>query len=121
MEQNLYKPLVDTFGQKPAGEDPGKTKADTGKLRWTLLMAGAGLALAEIVKVMMFGAAKYSDGGWQEVPNGYARYRDALYRHLHSIEENGPLHRDPETGLLEWAHVGCNVIFLLWYVIKGKA
>jgi hypothetical protein len=104
----------------PAGEDKGATKADVGKPRWSLLMGGAGLALLEIIKVLEFGAKKYSPGGWKKVVGGYGRYKDALYRHLHSIEENGPLARDPETGLLEWAHVGCNVVFMLWYVVTGR-
>lgn len=106
---------------QPASDDPGATKADVGKPRWSLLMGAAGLALLEIIKVLEFGAKKYSPGGWQKVPGGYGRYKDALYRHLHSIEENGPLATDPETGLLEWAHVGCNVVFLIWYVVTGKA
>lgn len=106
----------------PVVTDPSKAAKDDGsKLRWGLLMGGAGLALKEIVKVLMFGANKYADNAWQGVPNGYQRYKDALYRHLHSIEHNGPKTKDAETGIYEWAHVGCNVLFLLWFVLTGKA
>lgn len=95
-------------------------KHDQGKVQWGLLMGGCGLALAQIVKVLMFGAKKYAPGAWQSVPNGYQRYKDALYRHLHSVEENGPLVLDEETGLLELAHCGCCILFMIWLAVKGK-
>ncbi len=95
-------------------------KDDAGKMQWNLLMNGAGLALQEIVKVLMWGAKKYAPNAWQQVPGAYDRYKDALYRHLHSIEQRGMLSRDDETGLLEWAHVGCNVVFLIWFAIKER-
>lgn len=103
---------------KPTGHDG---KADGGKRKWSLIMGGAGIALQAIVEVLELGAAKYAANAWQEVPDGYNRYKDALYRHMHSIEENGPYVRDAETGKLELAHVGCNVIFMIWYALKGKA
>ena len=95
-------------------------KDDGGKLPWSLLMRGLSLSLEQVVLVLQFGAKKYAEDSWQEVPGGYERYKDALYRHLSVIEQRGPLARDPETGLLEWAHVGCNALFLTWYAIKGK-
>jgi len=87
-------------------------KYDSGKAPWSLLMRGCGLSLAGVVSVLQFGAAKYAADSWQTVEDGETRYRDAMYRHLHSIEQNGMLAKDPETGLLEWYHVACNALFL---------
>lgn len=87
-------------------------KDDGGKAPWGLLMRGCAEGLAGVVAVLKFGAAKYEADSWQRVDNARERYKDALYRHLHSIERNGFMSRDPETGLLEWFHVACNALFL---------
>jgi hypothetical protein len=103
-------------------EPGGGMKFDGGKAPWSLLMKGCGLALAGVVAVLKFGAAKYAADSWQTVENGETRYRDALYRHLHSIEMNGVLAKDPETGLLEWFHVACNALFLAHFAAaRAKA
>jgi hypothetical protein len=60
--------------------DPG-CKLDSGKIRAGLL-ADFSLALMEVARVLHFGATKYSEGGWQDVPDGERRYRDAAWRHL---------------------------------------
>lgn len=95
-------------------------KHDGGKLRWSLLMRGMGPALAGIVQVLMFGAQKYAADSWQTVPDGYERYKDALYRHLASVEEKGPSAKDEESGLPEWWHIGCCTLFCIWFALKGK-
>lgn len=100
---------------------PGR-KDDGGKAPWSLLMRGCALGLAGVVAVLKFGAAKYDADSWQKVENGETRYRDALYRHLHSIEQRGFMAVDPETGLLEWFHVACNALFLATFAgMKAKA
>lgn len=87
-------------------------KDDGGKLEWSLLMRGCYAGLRGVVHVLMFGAKKYAADSWQMVPDARRRYKDAIYRHLSSIEENGFYAKDPETGLLEWWHVACNALFL---------
>jgi Domain of unknown function (DUF5664) len=100
---------------------PGR-KDDSGKAPWSLLMRGCALGLAGVVAVLKFGAAKYAADSWQRVENAEERYRDALYRHLHSIEQRGFMAVDPETGLLEWFHVACNALFLASFAgMKAKA
>ncbi len=90
---------------------PGR-KDDGGKAPWGLLMRGCAPALAGVVAVLKFGAAKYASDSWQRVEGARDRYKDALYRHLHAIETKGFMAVDPETGLLEWFHVACNALFL---------
>lgn len=102
------------------GLGPGK-KDDGGKAPWSLLMRGCGKALALVVAVLAMGAKKYGPDSWQNVDNAKERYADALYRHLHAIQVNGFLSKDPESGLLEWAHVACNALFLTWFAIQEEA
>jgi len=94
----------------PTGRDahePG-AKLDAGKVRAGLVMAGFARALIEVSKVGTYGAEKYTDNGWIGVPDGQARYTDAMYRHLskeHMGEED-----DPDTGLLHAAHAAWNAL-----------
>jgi len=94
-------------------DKPG-TKHDTGKLRWSLLPLGT---IAQVLKVLEFGAAKYSPNGWTTVDNPRDRYYDAAMRHLdawHRGEVN-----DEESGLPHLAHAACCILFLLWF--DGKS
>lgn len=68
----------------PSGLDlnsPG-AKADAGKSRVWLFMAGFSHALEEVSKVTTIGASKYTPNGWVDVPDGQARYMDAFGRHM---------------------------------------
>lgn len=60
---------------------PG-AKADSGKLRPTLILRDMADAVAAVIKIGTDGAAKYSDGGWKQVPKGEERYEDADLRHM---------------------------------------
>ena len=102
----------------PANRAAPGLKYDGGKAPWRLLMSGCALALAGVVSVLAFGAKKYAADSWQNVENAEDRYRDALYRHLHSIELNGFDAVDPETGCKEWYHVACNALFLAHFAAK---
>jgi hypothetical protein len=84
-------------------------KFDTDKLPWHLL---PGDAVEEIVKVLQFGAGKYSERNWEK---GMAWNRPfaALMRHMWAWWRREE--RDPETGLSHLAHAGCCLLFLLAY------
>ena len=84
-------------------------KYDEGKLRWDLLPIDC---VEDVVKILTFGAEKYTDNSWQEVENGKDRYFAALMRHL-SASRQGEL-KDEESNLSHLAHAMCNVVFLLW-------
>ena len=83
-------------------------KHDFGKPEWYLLPFNA---VEEIVKVLTFGAKKYSPGNWQHVPNAKSRYFSALMRHL-TAWVNGE-DKDKETKLSHLAHAGCCLLFLM--------
>ena len=86
----LVPPTKDVVAQKPSGtfdptgvdqHAPG-AKLDGGKPRPALVLRGFASAIEAMVKVGSDGARKYTDNGWKTVPNGKARYEDALLRHL---------------------------------------
>lgn len=82
-------------------------KFDKEKPRWDLLPLDA---VEKIVEIMTYGAVKYKPNNWQKVEAW--RYKAALLRHLVAIYK-GEVY-DQESGLSHMAHVGCNVLFLIW-------
>lgn len=66
----------------------GGIKHDAGKTRWDLLPLRT---VEEIVKVYTFGAEKYGDNNWQNLPDGYDRYKAAMFRHLVASERGGTI------------------------------
>jgi hypothetical protein len=58
-----------------------------------------------------FGAEKYTDNGWMDVPDGEARYTDALLRHV--LADLGGRSEDEESGLLHAAHAAWNALAVL--------
>lgn len=91
-------------------------KHDSGKPDWSLVPFEA---LEEVVRVLEFGAKKYSRDNWRTGEGfKYSRVLSSLLRHIYSYlrgEDN-----DPESGLSHMAHAGCNVLFILYY-IKNKS
>lgn len=85
-------------------------KHDKGKGRWSLLPYDA---LRWVVKVMTFGAIKYSDDGWcsSTTEETQARYEDALFRHYDAYKAGEIL--DPESGMPHLAHLATNALFIL--------
>lgn len=84
-------------------------KLDSDKDDWSLLPYDA---LEEIVKVLMFGAKKYSPDNWRVVPSWRKRYFSALMRHVVKWFY-GNEKKDAESGLSPLAHAACCVLFLL--------
>lgn len=87
-------------------------KFDGGKDRWSLLLGGMPKALRGIVKVLTFGAVKYEDHSWREVPDSIDRYLSAQMRHMNAILIEGPAAVDEESGLPHIDHFNTNGLFL---------
>lgn len=74
-------------------------------------------ALMEIIKVLTYGAQKYSAGNYIKDGATYSRYYAAALRHMlqwQTLEDT-----DPETGLSHIAHAATNLIFLLSMIENG--
>ena len=84
------------------------------KTRWELIPLDC---LEDIARVYTEGAKKYGDNNWQNLDNGYERYKGALLRHLYasSLEEF-----DPETNVSHEAAIAWNALALLYYAKIGR-
>ena len=78
------------------------------KLRWDLLPLEL---IEEVVKVYTAGAEKYGENRWQNLPNGYQRYKAAMLRHLVEHEKGNIF--DSETGSRHLAQMIWNGIAML--------
>lgn len=89
---------------------PG-AKADNGKDRVWLCVAGFSNALAEVAKVTTVGANKYTPNGWVDVPNGQQRYMDAFGRHMLDLGAGATVDNGPGgTGCLHKAQMIWNLL-----------
>lgn len=78
------------------------------RTRWELMPLDC---LEDIARVYTEGAKKYGDNNWQNLDNGYERYKGALLRHLYASESK---EFDEETGCRHLAQVCWNAIAMLW-------
>lgn len=97
---------------------PG-AKLDAGKLRPALVLGGFSNALLAVTEVGTDGANKYTDNGWKEVANGFARYSDAEARHRLKRESGETT--DPDSGSLHLAHEAWNALAKLELYLKDNA
>lgn len=95
--------------------EPG-AKLDSGKPDASLLGL-FGLALLEVAKVGTIGAAKYTRGGWREVPDGFNRYTAAMLRH-YLAEDREEI--DDDTEMYHCAQVAWNALARLEYFMERK-
>lgn len=85
-------------------------KDDGGKLRWDLLPLHL---IEKVVEVYTFGAQKYAPNSWQNLEDGYNRYKAALLRHLTAHEKGETI--DPESKLPHLAHCAWNAIAMMHF------
>ncbi len=88
-------------------------KFDNDKPKWSLLPLKL---LMGIIKVLMFGAKKYSANSWQKLDNGKERYYNALIRHITAMQDvTGKIDLnavDDESNMPHLWHIQTNAIFL---------
>lgn len=84
------------------------------KLRWDLLPLET---IEEVVKVYHAGAKKYGANTWQNLDDGYSRYKGAMMRHLVLHEKGEEI--DEETGCFHLAQVAWNAIAMLHIYLKN--
>lgn len=104
---------VDPTGR--SAHDPG-AKLDAGKPRVGLVLGGFAQALREVAMVGTYGAKKYTDSGWVDVPDGFSRYTDAMLRHY--LAEATGEQFDDGSDLLHAAHVAWNALARLELLMR---
>lgn len=94
--------------------DSGK-KYDSGKRRYDLVDLDV---IGAIADVLGFGAQKYAENSWQNLPNGEKRYFAALMRHLEAHQRGETV--DPESGYPHIYHALTNAYFLTYFYNHRK-
>lgn len=72
--------------------------------------------LEEIAKVYTAGAKKYGAHNWENLPDGYERYKGAMLRHLCEVEKGNAV--DEETGCFHCAQMAWNAIAMLHFKLN---
>lgn len=93
---------------------PG-AKLDANKPNCDLVFSNFSNALLEVAKVGTIGAIKYTDNGWESVPDGIRRYRSAIYRHLLSSK-----FLDDDSGMPHMAHAAWNCLAVLELLLRTE-
>jgi len=104
----------------PTGRDAHElgAKLDAGKLRPSLVLGGFARALLAVTAVGTFGAVKYTDNGWMQVPQGIDRYDDAKLRHWLKEKAGEPV--DFDSQLQHAAHEAWNALARLDLMIREQ-
>jgi hypothetical protein len=87
---------------------------NTGKPKWSLVDFDA---LEPMVRVLEFGAQKYSSHNWKKGLK-VTEVLESLQRHINGMlrgEDN-----DPESGLPHTGHIQCNAMFLGYMMMYLK-
>jgi len=100
------------------GQHEKGAKLDAGKLRPVLILRDMNRAITKVVEIATNGAAKYTEGGWLEVPNGNVRYEDAQIRHM--LLRLGGEVADKESGSLHLAHEAWNALAKLELYLRAE-
>jgi len=107
-ESHSYDEKAKAYKENKAAT--GGLKFDDGKIRMDLLPPKA---IAELGKVLTYGAGEYGDNNWQQVET--KRYVAAILRHLMAWMD-GEDH-DKKSKLHHMSHVLCNAAFLVHKVV----
>jgi len=119
-EDEVFQDITNTAGAKIDKDvQQGLIKAvkfDEGKRDWSLLPYDS---IEEIAKVLEFGKIKYAAWNWTEGGGfKYTRVFNASMRHLLAFMRGED--KDPDSGLSHIAHLGCNVLFLLHFILNKE-
>lgn len=119
-------PNPDGCGGVPCETDPYGTdahapgaKLDAGKPRCALVLGDFARALRAVSEVGTYGAIKYTEHGWLEVPQGIERYDDAAIRHWLDEKIEGFI--DPETELIRTSQMAWNCLARLELLLREWA
>lgn len=94
---------AETTNDDPTKIGTGAIKYDAGKPAvWRGLINYFPRALWSVAEVSTFGAQKYAWDGWADVADGYARYKDAEFRH--ALKDAMGEQVDSDSQLIHLAH-----------------
>lgn len=106
--EQIESERVDRAFSKKLGD-----RKNQGKLQWNLVDFPS---LEPMIKVLMFGAQKYSAHNWKKGLK-VTEIIDSLMRHLVALNDGED--NDPESTLPHVGHILCNAMFLS-YMLKNR-
>lgn len=89
-------------------------KYDDDKRRYDLVPSEA---LGKIVDVLTYGANKYDDRNWEKGIK-WGRVFAATMRHMWAWWRREE--KDDESSIIHLAHAGCNILFLIHFILNKK-
>ena len=121
VDKNVFAPVekmakaidADLENQHDSG-----VKLDNRKIRPYLVLGEFSNALELVCDVGTFGADKYTDNGWVDVPDNHKRYTDAMLRHFLQ-EAKGEL-TDKESKIRHSAHIAWNALVRLEIELRDE-
>ena len=111
---NKYPSFLTNFMISTMEDKARKNDRIDDKTRWELIPLDC---LEDIARVYTEGAKKYGDNTWQNLENGYERYKGALLRHLYAAETK---EFDEETKVRHEAAMCFNAKAMLYYAKHGR-
>jgi hypothetical protein len=105
---NMEDNMAYVSPSRTSSPTPEGVKWDSGKPDYSLL---PWKALDGVVRVLTYGAAKYSRDNWRRVPQFRDRYLAASLRHITAWA--GGEERDPESGIHHLAHAVVSLMYLI--------
>lgn len=97
----------------------GAIKYDAGKPAvWRGVINYFPRALWGVAEISTFGANKYAWNGWEDVEEGYERYRDAQFRHALMLATGETM--DPDSELMHLKHEAWGALASLELYLRNK-
>lgn len=75
-------------------------------------------AVMSVAAISTFGAKKYAWKGWEQVPEGFERYSDAMMRHIMAEAKGEDF--DPDSGMLHAAHAAWGALARLELLLREQ-
>ncbi len=120
MSLDAIRTLRDEYtNDDPSKIGTGAVKYDGGKPGvWRGLISYFPRALWAVSEISTFGAEKYAWDGWSDVEDGYARYKDAQFRH--SLKQAMGETTDPDSQLDHLAHEAWGALATLELYLRAS-
>lgn len=111
--------MFEETGDDPSKIGTGAIKYDKGKAPiYRGFIQYFPRAIAAVANVSAFGAGKYAWEGWAEVSDGFARYKDAQFRHALKYAMNEESAEDSQ--MLHLAHEAWGALATLELYLREK-
>lgn len=119
LNPSLKLPPYEVTPDDPEKIGTGAIKYDGGKPgAWRGLINYFPRALWAVAEISTFGANKYAWDGWEGVTDGFARYKDAQFRH--ALKQAMGEEIDPDSQLQHLAHEAWGALATLELYLRGK-